>query len=67
MTAYLERGLPVVLLVRHRLSSKACPPAPCPPWLHWRTAPRGAPRNCLIRHADGHLAVRPFRGPRRPS
>lgn len=65
--AYLERGRPVRLLARHRLPSKANPPAPCPPWLDWRTVPRGAPRNCLIAREDGRLAVRPFRGLRRPS
>lgn len=29
----------------------------------WRT---GAPRNVLVRRADGSLVVRPFRGLRRP-
>lgn len=66
MTTYIERGAPVVLLTRHRLPSKANPPAECPPWLAWNVPPRGAPRNCLIERADGTRVVRPFRGLRRP-
>jgi len=46
---YLERGRPVVVLVR---------------WA--KDAPRGAPRNVLVRRDDGTLVVRPFRGLRRP-
>lgn len=53
MTAYTERGRPVVVLARHRLPSKANPPASCPPWLRWTVPPRGAPRNCLVRRESG--------------
>ncbi|WP_433225495.1 hypothetical protein [Actinomadura formosensis] len=66
MTTYLERGRPVRVVTRHRPPSKACPPAPCPPWLHWRIPPRGAPRNVLIEREDGRPVVRPFRGLRTP-
>ncbi len=31
-----------------------------------RWGPGGGPRNVLIRRADGQLAVRPFRGLRKP-
>src|SRR5690606_19164578 len=67
MTTYLERGRPVAVLARHRLPSKANPAAPCPLWLTWTIPPRGAPRNVLVRREDGELAVRPFRGLRRPA
>lgn len=50
---YLERGRPVVVVVRAR-------PAPAPP------GRRSAPRNVLIRRECGTLVVRPFRGLRRP-
>ena len=43
---YLERGQPVVVVLRS----------------DWKT---GAPRNVLIRRADGELVVRPFRGLRK--
>ncbi len=43
---YLERGMPVVVLVQ------------------WKGAK--APRNVMIRRADGSWVVRPFRGLRRP-
>lgn len=67
MTTYLECGRPVTVLTRHRLPSKANPSAPCPPWLTWNVPPRGAPRNVLVRRESGELAVRPFRGLRRPT
>lgn len=46
---YLLRGEPVVVIAK---------------WLHV-PGPRQAPRNVLIRHADGRMDVRPFRGLRR--
>lgn len=67
MTVYLERGVPVRLLTKHRLPSRANPPAPQPAWLHWHLPPRGAPRNALIQRADGTTVVRSFRGLRRPA
>lgn len=66
LIVYLERGAPVTLLTRHRLPSKANPPALCPPWLRWNVPPRGAPRNVLVRRESGELVIRPFRGLRRP-
>ncbi len=38
----------------------------CPVTVVVRWGPGGGPRNVLIRRADGHLVVRPFRGLRRP-
>lgn len=58
---YLERGRPVVVLARWR----HMPPSEPPGWLTWLARPRRAPRNVLIRRADGTQAVRPFRGLRR--
>jgi len=43
---YLERGRPVVVLIR------------------W--GPGGGPRNVAIRRENGQVAVRPFRGLRKP-
>ena len=67
MSTYLERGRPVEVLARYRPTSKACPPAPVPSWLIWNVPPGGAPRNVLVRRADGELVVRSFRGLRRPT
>lgn len=67
MTAYLERGRPVTLLHKHRLPSRANPPAPQPPWLLWHTVPPGAPRNAAVQRETGECVVRPFRGLRRPA
>jgi len=67
VATYLERGRPVTVLARHRLPSKANPPAPVPSWLVWTVTPRGAPRNVLVRRESGDLVVRPFRGLRRPT
>lgn len=58
---YLERGQPVVVVVRWQHTPPSDPPA----WLTWRARPRRAPRNVLIRRADGSRTVRPFRGLRR--
>ena len=62
---YLLGGQHVTLICRFVLPSKRNPPAPCPPWLRWVTPPPGAPRNAAIRHPDGTVTVRPFRGLRR--
>ena len=67
VATYLERGRPVTVLARHRLPSKANPPAPVPSWLAWTVTPRSAPRNVLVRRESGDLVVRPFRGLRRPT
>ena len=41
--------------------------APVVVLVQWRPgAGPGAPRNVLVRRADGELVVRPFRGLRRP-
>lgn len=61
---YLERGEPVVVVARWRDT----PPVPLPPFVAWHPSPPRptAPRNVLIRRADGTLACRSFRGLRRP-
>ncbi len=58
---YLEAGDPVTVLIRPYERRKDRPPPRFP-------MPRigvYAPRNVLIRRADGDLVVRPFRGLRR--
>lgn len=60
--AYLERGQLVTVLARWGRPV----PAAAVPAVVWLRPPAGAPRNVLIRRADGTLTVRPFRGLRRP-
>lgn len=62
---YLLRGEHVELVCTFVLPSKRNPLPACPPWLHWATPPPGAPRNAAVRHPDGRVVVRPFRGLRR--
>ena len=62
---YLLRGQPVTVVVAFNASRRDLPPAP--PWLHWWQPPKGAPRNVAIRHPDGRVIVRGFRGLRRLS
>lgn len=58
---YLERGQPVTVLAHW-----ARQPVGRPGGIVWPLGPpKGAPRNVLIRRADGTLTVRPFRGLRR--
>jgi hypothetical protein len=58
---------PVTVLTAWRSPSKTCPPAPRPPWLHWHTGPRTAPRNVLVQRPNGRREVVPFsRRLRRP-
>ena len=57
---YLERGEPVVVLIRWA----TMPPAAA--GVIWHRPPRrGAPRNVLIERVGGTLVVRPFRGLRK--
>jgi acetyl esterase len=57
---YLERGEPVVVMIRW----VTLPPATAA--VIWHRPPRrNAPRNVLIERAPGTLVVRPFRGLRR--
>ena len=56
---YLERGMPVVVVTGWRASR----PALVLTGVETRPS---APRNVLIRRADGSTDVRPFRGLRRP-
>ncbi|WP_049568698.1 hypothetical protein [Nonomuraea sp. SBT364] len=62
---YTLRGQAVTVVCRFVLPSKRNPLPPAPPWLHWHRQPPGAPRNAAIRHPDGTITVRPFRGLRR--
>ena len=58
---YLERGQPVVVLIRWETR----PPAAGS--VIWHRSPRRiGPRNVLIERGDGSLVVRPFRGLRTP-
>lgn len=59
---YLERGQPVTVLTRWRKPE----PCPVPSWFTWDRKERPAPRNVLVRRADGSMASRPFRGLRKP-
>jgi len=59
---YLERGQPVVVLVRwrHNLFGRLLE------MVAWRLLPlRDGPRNVPIERADGERVVRPFRGLRK--
>jgi acetyl esterase len=59
---YLEHKQPVVVLARW-----GAVPAGAGSGVSWLRPPRRtAPRNVLIRRADGTLVIRPFRGLRRP-
>jgi hypothetical protein len=59
---YLEHGQPVTIVTRWGTT-----PLPHGPGTAvWRQSPKPAPRNVLIRRQDGQLAVRPFRGLRKP-
>jgi hypothetical protein len=61
---YLERGAPVTIVTQWGPRGTD----PDPGWLHWQARPRRAgPANVLIRRAGGQLAVRPFRGLRKPA
>lgn len=57
---YLERGEPVVVLIRW-----ATVPAAAAGVIWHRPPRRNAPRNVLIERAHGTLVVRPFRGLRK--
>jgi acetyl esterase len=60
---YLEHKQPVEVLGRWG----AVPAEPRTTGVSWLRPPRRtAPRNVLIRRADGTLVIRPFRGLRRP-
>lgn len=61
-TVYLERGQPVTVITRWA-HVRPCAQDDSVIWL--RPPKPSAPRNVLIRRADGSLAVRPFRGLRR--
>ena len=58
---YLLRGQPVTVLIQWA-TSRPDPGGPTLPLVRLR---RTAPRNVLIRHPDGTVTVRPFRGLRR--
>jgi hypothetical protein len=58
---YLERGKPVIVLARWAQVPAVAVSAVI--WLH--PPKRNAPRNVLIKRADGTLTVRPFRGLRK--
>jgi len=58
---YLLRGQTVMVLIQWATPR----PAPGDTALPLVRLPRTAPRNVLICHPDGSLAVRPFRGLRR--
>ena len=58
---YLERGQPVVVLIRWETG------LPADGSVIWHRPPRrNGPRNVLIERGDGSLVVRPFRGLRTP-
>lgn len=59
---YVERGEYVTVIARWQSARRAQPASA----LVWHRPPRSAPRNVLIRRANGSLVVRPFRGLRRP-
>lgn len=59
--SYLLRGQVVTVLIQWATPR----PDPDSPALPLVRLPRTAPRNVLIRHPDGSLTVRPFRGLRR--
>jgi len=61
---YLERGQPVVVLVRWGKNSAGfC--QPIGPLNDCSWSDRGGPRNVLIKRQDGSRVVRPFRGLRK--
>lgn len=60
---YLLAGAEVTVTAMPNTRRADLPPAPA--WLHWQAPPKGAPRNCAVRHGDGATTVRPFRGLRK--
>jgi hypothetical protein len=62
---YLERGQPIVIVHGWRGTTRDLPDL-SGVFAAGTGLGRTAPRNVLIRRADGTTAVRPFRGLRRP-
>ena len=61
-SVYLERGQPVTVLIRWANTTR---PGAADPGMIWLRPPKRAPRNVLMRGADGSRTVRPFRGLRK--
>jgi hypothetical protein len=55
---YLERGRPVVVLIRWATTK----PGPDEPEMPLLRLAKGGPRNVMIQREDGSVDIRPFRG-----